>query len=245
MPIYFLGSRPWEKIPTINRAKKLCRLQFSHSAGRGRECQLCERRTTTVRTAAESCGQRHQLGGYRMPGQSPRCPFRRLDLPWGTSRDLRTDLKNGPGKMRHEGRKPWTEAAPQTKGSEDLRSGKDLASKSESPLTTAKRFIGGTPLSKHHHPAVVGGGEGSVSPCFHRVSSGWKKPRYLILRKKGRSIQGQGPSVSLALSPGPTCVQRELNAREDPREDIKLLIKNKTCNLKWPLSKMKDWREQS
>ena len=49
----------------------------------------------------------------------------------------------------------------------------------------------------------------------------------------GRGIQGHEPSVSLALSPGPTCVQRELNPREDPREDIRFLIKNKTCNLKW------------
>ena len=48
----------------------------------------------------------------------------------------------------------------------------------------------------------------------------------------GRGIQGHEPSVSLALSPGPTCVQRELNPREDPREDIRFLIKNKTCNLK-------------
>ena len=165
--------------------------------------------------------------------------------------------------MRNEGKKPWTEAAPQTKGSEDLRSGKDLAkshgwrslvgyslwgrkeldtnerlhfkdlgSKTESPLTTAKPFIGGTPLPKHHHPAALGGRGGSVPPCFHCVTSGWRKRRYLILRKRGRSIQGHGPSVSLALSPGPTCVQRELNPREDPREDIRLLIKNKTCNLK-------------
>lgn len=65
------------------------------------------------------------------------------------------------------------------------------------------------PTPKHHHPAVLAGREGSVSPCFHCVRSGWRKPRYLILRKKGRSIQGQGPSVSLALSPGPTCVSRE------------------------------------
>lgn len=121
---------------------------------------------------------------------------------------------------------------PHRQKGQGLRTGKDLGGKTESPLTTAKRFTGGSPLPTHHHPAVLGGRDGGVPPCARCVRSGWRKPQYLILRKTCRSIPGHGPSVSLALSPGPACVQRELSPRKDPRDDSELLIKNKTCNLK-------------
>ena len=46
---------------------------------------------------------------------------------------------------------------------------------------------------KHHHPAVVGGRGGSVPPCFHCVRSGWRKPRYLILRKGAEAYRAMNP----------------------------------------------------
>ena len=192
MPIYFLSSRPWETMShhQKSQAGPPAVLTFGRQRARVpalREADDNRQDSCWIRWAATPAG-RLQNAGDGVPAV-----LWCLDLPWGTSRDLRTVLKNGPGKMRKEGRKPWTEAAPQTKGSEDLRSGKDLGSKTESPLTTAKPFIGGTPLPKHHHPAVVGGRGGSVPPCFHCVRSGWRKPRYLILRKGAEAYRAMNP----------------------------------------------------
>ena len=62
-----------------------------------------------------------------MPGTESQVPFQVFGATMrDLQEDLRTILKNGPGKMRNEQRKPWIEPALQTKGSEDLRTGKDL-----------------------------------------------------------------------------------------------------------------------
>lgn len=138
-------------------AKLYC-LQFSHSAGRGSQCQLSERPT-----AAETGGQRHWLGGHTRPGTKSQVSLQAFGATMTSLQgELRTVLKKGPWKMRSKG-SPGSDLPPDQR-SEYIRTGKDLGSlgKTESSLTTATPW--GIPLPTPQHPAVFSGRQRSIPP---------------------------------------------------------------------------------